>query len=66
MPFRNRVVDWLQRIRSDFDTTPDRRLTFDEAETLWDVEPDLLRVMLDALVDVGFLRRSPDGTYRRR
>ena len=63
MPFNTRIEDWLQVIRGEFHETPDLRVTLDQAETRWDLDHRNAELILETFVDVGFLRRSPDGSY---
>jgi DNA-binding IclR family transcriptional regulator len=66
MLFTGRIVDWLQVIRGEFDEAPDLRVTVEQAVELWNVDVSTVRTILETFVDVGFLRRSPDGVYSRR
>ncbi len=63
MPVGTRLDHWLQLIRGEFQEVPDLRVTLDQAAVLWNLEPRDLELILDTFVDVGFLRRSPDGSY---
>ena len=63
MPFRSRLDEWLQLIRGEFQEVPDLRVTLEQAQGRWNLEPRDLKLMLEAFVDVGFLRRSADGSY---
>jgi DNA-binding IclR family transcriptional regulator len=63
MPFSTPLDKWLQRIRSEFQEVPARRVTLGQAKVLWNLEPRKLELILETFVDVGFLRRSPDGSY---
>ena len=66
MHWQPHLDEWLQVIRSEFTEVPDLELTLDEATSLWDLDHDRLKVILDTFVDVGFLMESPDGVYSRR
>ncbi len=63
MPFGTRLDHWLQLIRGEFQEVPDLRVTLEQAAVLWKLEPRDLELILDTFVDVGFLRRSPAGSY---
>ena len=63
MPFDTRLNDWLQLIRREFEEVPDLRVTLEQAEVLWKLEPRDLELILETFVDVGFLRHSSDGPY---
>ena len=54
----------LQRLRGVFIEVPGTHVTCDQAARLAGIDPDRCAALLDALVDVGFLRLS-DGRYRR-
>jgi len=58
------AVDELQRLRGVFIEVPGTHVTSDQAARLAGIDPDRCAALLNALVDVGFLRLS-DGRYRR-
>jgi DNA-binding IclR family transcriptional regulator len=55
----------LQRLRAMFAEVPGTHVTANQAARLCGVDPDRCVALLAALVDVGFLRQSVDGRYRR-
>ncbi len=55
----------LERIQGEFAEMPGMRLTFRQAQRLWALDAPTCRHLLDALVDAGFLARSPEGAYAR-
>lgn len=55
----------LERIQGEFAEMPGLRLTFHQAQRLWDLDASTCRRLLDALVGMGFLIRSPEGAYAR-
>ena len=61
-----RLVDWLQLIRAEFEEPFGLQVTADEALERWPLDRGRLLGLLDALVQVGYLRRSPDGVFFRR
>ena len=61
-----RLDEWLRLIRGTFREEPELRVTLNQAADLWALEELKLEVILETLVDVGFLCRSMDGTYARR
>jgi hypothetical protein len=63
MPLSTRLDDSLQLIRSEFREVADLRITLEQAEGRWNLEPRDLELILETFVDVGFLRHSPDGSY---
>ncbi len=65
MPFGTRLEDSLQLIRGEFREVAGLRITLEQAEGRWNLEPRDLELILETFVDVGFLRHSPDGSYYR-
>ncbi len=63
MPFRTRLDGGLQLIRSEFQEVPGLRVTLERATVLWPLETRDLELILETFVDVGFLRRTSDGSY---
>jgi hypothetical protein len=61
MSFAN-LVD---RVRFDFTEMPNLELTMAQAVRLWNLGADDCRYVLDSLVDVGFLRWTPQRTVVR-
>lgn len=61
MSFAN-LVD---RVRFDFTEMPSLELTMGQAIRLWNLGADDCRYVLDALVDIGFLRWTPQRTIVR-
>jgi DNA-binding IclR family transcriptional regulator len=57
--------DELQRLRAMFAEVPGTHVTASQAARLCGVDQDRCAALLAALVDVGFLRQSLDGRYRR-
>lgn len=55
----------LARIRGEYLEMPGLRLTPSQTQRLCGVEPTLCQVVLDALVDAGFLRIAENGHYTR-
>jgi hypothetical protein len=53
------------RIRAEYLEMPGLRLTLDQARRLCGVEQALCQMVLDALVDEGFLRVNSHGHYAR-
>ena len=54
----------LQRLRGVFIEVPGTHVTCDQAARLAGIDPNRCAALLDALVDIGFLRSS-EGRYRR-
>jgi len=55
----------VERVRSDFNEMPCLELSLAQAIRLWHVGADDCRVVLDALVDEGFLRWTAQRTIVR-
>lgn len=62
----DRVADALtQRVRAEFIEMPGLSVTFWQALRLWNLDADVGRVVLDALVHSGFLTQTRQGVFRR-
>ncbi len=55
----------VQRVRGEYLEMPGLALTELQAQRLWQLEPDECRSLFTALVESGFLRRTPRGGYIR-
>ncbi len=55
----------IDRVRFDFTEMPNLELTMAQAVRLWNLGADDCRYVLDSLVDVGFLRWTPQRTVVR-
>ena len=55
----------LQRIYGEFLEMPGMRLTLSQAQRLWGLDERTCQVLLEYLVDMKFLCRSPHGNYGR-
>jgi hypothetical protein len=55
----------IERLRAEFLEMPGLRLSVAQTQRLCGVDQTLCQDVLDALVDVKFLRVNPDGTYAR-
>jgi DNA-binding IclR family transcriptional regulator len=53
------------RIRGEYLEMPGLRLTPAQTRRLFGLDPDVCEALLATLVQEGFLRRAPDGTYCR-
>jgi hypothetical protein len=51
------------RIRGEYREMPGLRLTFAQALRLWQVDAATCAVLLEQLVNEGFLRKTHDGAY---
>lgn len=61
-----RVVVALGRLKGLFLELPDTRLSLAEASRVAGLDSDVCQSILAALEDVRFLKREPDGSYRKR
>ena len=55
----------IDRLRSEFQEMPGLRLTAVQVQRFCGVDEAMCQGVLDALVDVRFLRVNTDGTYSR-
>jgi hypothetical protein len=55
----------VRRVRGEYLEMPGLSLTERQAQRLWHLEPEVCRLLLKALVDSGFLRRTSHGGYVR-
>ena len=55
----------IERLRAEFLEMPGLRLNVAQTQRLCGIDRALCQDVLDALVDVKFLRRNGDGTYSR-
>ena len=53
------------RVRNEFIEMPGLQLTLPQAARLWGLDRDASRMVIDALVEVSFLRWTPQGTVIR-
>src|ERR671926_1249415 len=57
------VPTLIERIRSEYLALPGLKLSDAQARRLWPASDDVLHDALRALIDEGFLRCLPSGTY---
>ena len=53
----------IQKIRDGYLDTPSLRLTLAQVQRLWGLDRNASTVVLNALIEEGFLRRDADGRY---
>jgi len=53
----------IERIRSEYLALPGLKLTIGQARRLWPASDEQFRAAMDTLVEEGFLRHLPSGTY---
>jgi len=54
-----------ERIRREFLALPGLRLSLEQAERVWGLDPQACAALLDSLVSTRFLAHEPDGSFRR-
>lgn len=55
----------VDRVRGEFLEMPGLRLAHAQAARLFALDPGMSVRVLDALVEAGFLHKTPDGAYLR-
>lgn len=60
------VARWVQTLRGEFLEVPGLLLTRDQVQRLWGLDGQMCDVVLEALVQDGFLRRTEQGGFVRR
>lgn len=60
-----RVEDWLHLIRSEYLEIPGLHLTRVQVQRLWNLDQTTCDALLEALLDVRFLRQTHTGAYVR-
>ena len=53
----------IRRIRGEFLEMPGLSLTLPQAQRLWGLDPASCHAVLNALVEAGFLARTPRGAF---
>jgi len=57
--------DWLEIIRAEYLEIPGLNLTKPQIRRLWGLDTPTCDALLDALVEDGFLKRTPSNVYVR-
>ena len=60
------ITDAVELIQMEYAEMPELRLTFSQAQRLWNFSEELCERALTSLIGSGFLVRTPDGSYVRR
>ena len=55
----------IDRVRSEYREMPGLRLTFDQMQRLWMLDPQTCRILIEKLIDAQFLQPTRDGRYVR-
>jgi hypothetical protein len=59
------MADWIHLVRSEYLEIPGLHLTRNQVQRLWGLDTVMCDALLEALVDVRFLRRTHAGAYVR-
>jgi hypothetical protein len=59
------IAEWLRLIRSEYLEIPGLNLNRSQVQRLWGLDATTCNALLQALVDVRFLRRTHAGLYVR-
>jgi hypothetical protein len=59
------IADLIVRAQGEYHEMPGLKLTEDQAQRLWGLDDRTCALVLTALVEQQFLRRTPAGTYLR-
>ncbi|HKF68240.1 MAG TPA: hypothetical protein VKB36_16955 [Vicinamibacterales bacterium] len=65
-PMTPRVEEAVQKLKGVFLEVPGTQLSLVDASRLSGLERNTCRMILEALEDVRFLRRAPNGLFVRR
>ena len=60
------VIEAVELIQMEYAEMPELKLTFWQAQRLWNFSEELCERALTALISSGFLARTEDGAYVRR
>ena len=63
---RMELGDVVQLMEMEYEEIPELKLTFWQAQHLWNLPNEMCERALGALIRSGFLIRSADGAYVRR
>jgi hypothetical protein len=59
------IADCLQLLRARFLDRPGLQLSQSQVQRLWLQDPVTCDALLNALIDIRFLKRTGEGTYER-
>jgi hypothetical protein len=60
------VSDLIELMRMEYAEIPELKLTFWQAQRLWNIPGEVCERALASLIKTGFLARTGDGLYVRR
>jgi len=61
----NNFSEWIRLVQSEYAEMPGLQLSKRQAERLWNIAPFSADVILRALEQANFLRRTPNDMYVR-
>ena len=61
----DRLEALIRRVRAEYREMPGMHLTVQQASRLWQVDPTTCTRILARLVEEGFLKQTPTGTFVR-
>ena len=59
------TTDWIQLVRGEYLEMPGLHLTRDQVQRLWGLDSATSALVINSLIDTGFLRRTQAGAYVR-
>jgi len=62
---RTAIAELIMRVQGEYREMPGLKLTEVQAQRLWGLDDRTCALVLSALVEEQFLRRTPAGTYLR-
>jgi len=65
LPSETAITEWLHLIRAEYLEMPGLHLTKPQMKRLWGLDPVACDALIEALVDVKFLRQTRQGAYVR-
>ena len=65
MRVQRTIQEWAQLVRSEYLEMPGLNLTRRQVQRLWNVDSNTCDVLLETLINIHFLRQTPNGAYVR-
>ena len=59
------IAEWVYLIRAEYLEIPGLKLTKQQVQRLWNLDPMMCEALLAALIDAKFLRRTRHDAYVR-
>jgi hypothetical protein len=57
--------EWIRLVQAEYAEMPGLHLSKRQAQRLWNLDPQSIDMVLEALESSHFLRRTPKGMYTR-